>query len=181
MGKPIIFIGPSGSGKTSFAQYLIDNYNAMKIVSTTNRNKRENEIDGVHYHFKDNITIQNMINNNEFLEYSNYADNYYGITKKELENKINQADLIVNVMEIKGALKMKEYFPETVIIYCDVPIDTLMNRMYERGDSFQNIAKRVKNYTETKEYENIKYADFVLDNTGHIKDSYKKLESFLRI
>ena len=116
-----------------------------------------------------------MINNNEFLEYSIYSGKYYGTTKAEISKKISSAELVVNVMEINGALAIKKEFPETIIIYCSVPIDISMKRMKERGDSFDDIASRVKNYVETKEYENAKYADFILDNTGSIQDSYKQI------
>lgn len=74
MGVPIIFIGPSGSGKSSLAQYLIYNYEAIKLVSTTSRKPRVGEVNGVHYHFEDEDSIANLIKNNTFLEYLNILE-----------------------------------------------------------------------------------------------------------
>ena len=179
MGKLIIFIGGSGSGKSALAQYLIENNEAEKIVSTTSRNPRIGEINGKHYNFEDLDVIETMIKEDKFLEYSIYSGNYYGITKDEIEKRMSNSDLVVHVMEIKGALKVKKTFPNTILIYCDAPIDILMERMYERGDDFKSITKRVKTYVEEKEYDNIKYADFVINNTGSIEDSYKQLDTIL--
>ena len=178
-GKPIIFIGASGSGKSELAQYLVYNFEAIPIVSTTSRSPRIGEINGVHYHFKSLEEILEMIKDDKFVEYANYSGNYYGTTVEELQNKLEKAKYIVNVMEINGALAMKKKFPETIIVYIDCPIDVLMTRMHSRGDSFESITKRVKNYVEQKEYENIQYADYVVDNSKTLEETYLQIRDIL--
>lgn len=175
----VIFIGPSGSGKSSIAQHLIYNFEAVKIVSTTSREPRPGEVDGIHYHFVSKEKFEEMIANDEFVEFAKYSSNYYGTSKKEIEKKIKSDRLVVNVMEIGGALKIKEMFPETKIIFCYAEIDSLMQRMYDRGDSFENIKKRVKFLFDEEEYKNSDKADFVLNNNGELKNSFKELEEYL--
>lgn len=175
----VIFIGPSGSGKSSVAQHLTYNYGAVKIVSTTSRKPRIGEIDGIHYHFVSKDDFEAMIDNNEFVEFARYSENYYGTTKAEIERKLKSDKLIVNVMEIGGALRIKELFPETKIIFCYSEIDNLMQRMYDRGDSFENIKKRVKFFFDAEEYKNSEYADFILNNNGELKESCRALEKYL--
>lgn len=175
----IIIIGPSGSGKSSIAQHLMYNHGAMKIVSTTSRKPRAGEVDGIHYHFVSKDKFLEMIDNNEFIEFAKYSDNYYGTTKAEVEKKLKSDKLAVNAMEIGGAMKIKELFPETKIVFCHSDIDVLMQRMNDRGDSFENIKKRVKFLFDEKEYDNVTKADFILNNNGELKDSCKALEEYL--
>ncbi len=177
----VIFIGPSGSGKSSVAQHLIYNYGAVKIVSTTSRDPRQGEVDGIHYHFVGKEKFLEMIDVDEFVEFAKYSDNYYGTTKAEIEKKLKSDKLVVNVMEIGGAMKIKELFPETKIIFCYSEIDNLMQRMYDRGDSFDNIKKRVKFLFDTEEYKNSDKADFVLNNNGSLKESCQALEEYLKL
>ena len=177
----IIFIGPSGSGKSSIAQHLIYNHGAVKIVSTTSRKPRVGEVDGIHYHFVSKDKFEEMVKNDEFVEFAKYSENFYGTTKKEIEKKIKSTQLIVNVMEIGGALKIKKMFPETKIIFCYSEIDNLMQRMHDRGDSFEDIKKRVKFYFNEEEYNNSDKADFILDNNWDLKNSFKLLEDYLQL
>ena len=175
----IIIIGPSGSGKSSIAQHLMYNHGAMKIVSTTSREPRAGEVDGIHYHFVSKDKFVEMIDNDEFVEFAKYSDNYYGTTKAEIEKKLKSDKLAVNAMEIGGAMKIKELFPETKIVFCHSDIDVLMQRMNDRGDSFENIKKRVKFLCDEKEYDNASKADFILNNNGELKDSCRALEEYL--
>lgn len=175
----VIIIGPSGSGKSSVAQHLIYNHGAVKIVSTTSREPRQGEVDSIHYHFVSKEDFVNMIDADAFVEFAKYSENYYGTTKAEIEKKLKSDKLVVNVMEIGGAMKIKELFPETKIIFCYSDIDNLMQRMYDRGDSFESIKKRVKFLFDEKEYENADKADFILNNNGSLKESCQILEEYL--
>lgn len=177
----VIFIGPSGSGKSSIAQHLMYNHGAVKVVTTTSREPRVGEVDGVHYNFVSKEKFLKMIENDEFVEFAKYSESLYGTTKKEVEKKIQSDRLIIMVMEVNGALKIKNMFPEAKIIFCYSEIDNLMQRMYDRGDSFENIKKRVKFFFDNKEYEDSNKADFILDNNGDLKDSFQKIEKYLNL
>lgn len=177
--RPIILIGASGSGKTELSQYLIYKHLMNPITSTTSREPRKGELNGIHYHFKNRETFEKMIENNEFIEFAEYSGNYYGTSKQEIEQKMKDNKCVVNVMEIVGAKAMKKIFPNTIIIYIDCPIDVMMQRMFDRGDDFSSIKKRVKNYVETREFENNKFADFIIDNSQSLEYSYAQLDEII--
>ena len=167
----IILVGPSGGGKSCMSQYLVATYEAESIVSDTSRIPRVGEIPDVDYYFRTQEEMLQMIENQEFVEYSMYASAIYGTSKKELESKMDAA-LSVNVMEITGARKIKEMYPDTVLIFCKCPVASLMYRMRDRGDSFDNIVKRVSQLVDNDEFANEKYCDYVIDNSGTLEDAY---------
>ena len=74
--KPIIISGPSGSGKDTLVKAIIDRYSQFHdAIGYTTRAKRENEIDGVDMHFVSKEVFEEMINDDEFIEYSEYVGN----------------------------------------------------------------------------------------------------------
>lgn len=176
----IIFIGGSGSGKTELQKYMINHYSAIPLISCTNRFPRKNEINEIDYYFKTTFDIKNMINNNEFIEYTKYNKNYYGTTYNEINCKINKSKYVVNVMEINGALKIKELYPnQCYLIYCYCPLDILLERMENRGDSQEKILDRKEIFLSQKEDENKQFADYIIDNSQLLKQSLIQLDFIL--
>ena len=73
-GKLLIISGFSGVGKGTVVKYILDNYSDYKIsISATTRSPREGEVDGTHYHFLTTEKFEDMIKNNQLLEYANYV------------------------------------------------------------------------------------------------------------
>lgn len=103
----ICLIGKSASGKSAIAKYFAEN------IAFTTREPRVGEIDGKDYFFKDKDFIKEEIRKYEanesdyILEWGEYDGHYYGTLKSEFDNKMSQSDIVVNVMEIEGALTMK--------------------------------------------------------------------------
>ena len=96
-GKLLIISGFSGVGKGTVVKYILDNYSDYKIsISATTRSPREGEVDGTHYHFLTTEKFEDMIKNNQLLEYANYVGNYYGTPRDFVEK--NKFFILWNIL-----------------------------------------------------------------------------------
>lgn len=150
----IVLTGKSGSGKSTIEKELIKN-GYEKIVSYTTRNKRDNEIDGVDYHF---ITVENFMKLEKqgvFAEYTCYGDNYYSVAKKDC----NEGKVLV--VEKDGLIQLKKNKVEMVSFYIDVDVETRYQRMIK--DKREKILCRIEK--DGVVFEGIeKKVDYVIKN-----------------
>ena len=94
----VILSSPSGVGKTTITKKLQQKYHNLKLsISHTTRQPRSNEIDGVDYNFISKNDFEKLISNNEFYEYAKIFDNYYGTTKKNVDEAIKKNDVIFDI------------------------------------------------------------------------------------
>lgn len=162
----IIINGPSGSGKTTLGDYFKE-LGLKEIVSTTTRAPRDGEIDGESYHF---------VSEKEFLEAdrieeSFYSGNYYGVTKAEVAQKVKDGHSAFASLDINGVKSFKEIFgKEVIVIYIQVSRTTLKKRMSKRGDTVDNIRKRLDFHKTTREDLNDQYADYIIYNHDSIRN-----------
>ena len=146
-GNLLIISGPSGSGKGYIASKLIENYDNFSLsISATTRNIRPGEVDGVHYFYKTREEFEEMIKNNELLEYAEFVGNYYGTPKQFVLDKIKEGQNVLLEIEMQGALKVKEIFPDAVLIFIAVPsLEELKYRLTTRNrESDEEIKNRIK-------------------------------------
>lgn len=134
----LILVGPSASGKTEIANILISNYKMKKVVTYTTRPIRINEIAGVSYNF---VTLDEFLNlkaHDEFVETTFYNNNYYGTRKKDIST-----DKTV-VLDLNGLKAFQEQMPEAIFsFYLDTAEETRILRMANRGDTREQIEKRI--------------------------------------
>ena len=122
MGKCGILAGASGVGKTAVAELLLRTTPCVKQITCTTRLPRPGEINGVHYHFLTEEAFQKAVENGEFIETFRYAGNNYGTRYADLSSLMAEDKDVIIVMEINGAMKIKESFPDcTKIIYLERP------------------------------------------------------------
>lgn len=153
----IILIGPSASGKTEIAKKLISTFGYKKFVTTTTRNKRVGEIDGVDYYFISVDEFKENLTNNKFIETTIYNNNYYGSFKSEMaDNKV----LIVEPNGLKAFQSLND--PHIISFFIDSSEDDRYERMIKRGDEINDIKRRLHNDRKLF-YENIK-TDFRIIN-----------------
>lgn len=133
-GLLIVVSGPSGAGKDTICQKLIkENSNIWMSVSMTTRKPRPLEKDGVDYFFVSSEEFENKINDNTFLEYASYNDNYYGTPKDKVEEKLNEGKDVILVIDINGAINIKKIIPSALFIFIMPPdMETLKNRLIGR-------------------------------------------------
>ena len=136
----LVLIGPSASGKTEVAKKLIMQYGMKKLITYTTRIPRPGEKDGVDYHFVSPEQFNAMKKAGEFIETTYYNHNYYGSRIKDVN--INK----VVVLDPNGLnLFNKTFGLKIVSIFLETPEDIRIKRMRRRGDSEEEIKRRIKN------------------------------------
>lgn len=183
-GKKIVnFIGPSGAGKTSLGKELLK-LGYPELVSHTSRKIRlhDGEVDGVSYHFTTEDKMIEMEQQNDFIEYAMYSGNHYGLSKTEVENKMNMKDVVFVITNKEGNLHLKNYFGENVVqtIFVYVEPEVLKERLSLRGDSEEAIKERIENIKKTNEMDNYKISDFIIYNKDY-QEAKNKLFSIVKL
>ncbi len=145
--RMIILSAPSGAGKTSLARALVDAepYADLSISHTT-RDRRPGEADGVHYHFVDHATFEEMIERDLFLEYARVFDNLYGTSREAVDPIIEAGTNIILDIDWQGARKVRARMPECVSVFILPPSrQALAQRLSDRGrDSADVIERRMR-------------------------------------
>ena len=107
-GAMIVFSSPSGAGKTTLVKLISRNRNYITSVSHTTRSPRKNEDNGIDYFFVSIKQFERLINDNEFLEYAKVFGNYYGTSKKNIINKLEDGKNIVFDIDWQGTEQIIE-------------------------------------------------------------------------
>lgn len=179
-GLLIVVSGPSGAGKDTICQKLIkENSNIWMSVSMTTRKPRPLEKDGIDYFFVSSEEFENKINDNTFLEYASYNDNYYGTPKDKVEEKLNEGKDVILVIDINGAVNIKKIIPSALFIFIMPPdMETLKNRLIGRKtESKDKIVKRF--ITAYNEVNNYKKYNYVVVN-DKVEDAVNKVKSIIQ-
>lgn len=122
-GILIVVSGFSGAGKGTLMKELMKRYEETYAlsVSATTRNPREGEVDGREYFFKTTEEFEKMIAKEELIEYARYVENYYGTPRTYVEQQLEAGKDVILEIEIQGALKVKERFPDTLLLFVTPP------------------------------------------------------------
>src|SRR5476649_1836327 len=146
-GLLIIISGPSGAGKGTICKSFMDRNKDVSVsVSATTRAPRKGEVEGVNYHFMSKEKFEEKIKSNDFLEYANVYDNYYGTPKSNVEEILESGRNVILEIDIQGALKVKENTEEGVFIFILPPsMQELKDRIIKRGsETKESLMKRFK-------------------------------------
>lgn len=147
--KLIVISGSSGVGKGTVIKGLLErNTNFSLSISYTTREKREGEVEGVNYFYISKEEFRKSIENNEFLEYAEFSENYYGTKRSFVEKTLNSNKNLILEIETQGALQIKEKMPEAVLIFIEPP-------------SYQDLEFRLRNRNTESEEAIAKRLDFV--------------------
>jgi guanylate kinase len=146
-GKLFVFSAPSGTGKTTIIKDVLEKHPQLSFsISATTRNKRSFEIDGVDYFFLNVDEFKKKVENEEFLEWGKFFGYYYGTLKNLVFEKINVGNSIVLEVDVKGALNIKQVYPDSVLIFISPPsIEELKKRLLNRKtESEEDFKKRIE-------------------------------------
>lgn len=179
-GLLIVVSGPSGTGKGTIIKALRKtNSNISVLPSVTTRNPRKGEKEGYSYYFTTREEFKKMIKENEFVEWVEYCDNYYGTPRKQLEDSLKSGTDTILEKEVEGAIKIKEQYPGCVSVFLLPPsFKELERRIEHRGTEDASIIdKRLKKALQEMSYIN-KY-DYVIINDC-IKSSVKAINCIIQ-
>ncbi len=143
--------GFSGSGKGTIMKALLERYDNYALsVSATTRSPREGELDGREYFFKTEEEFQRMIAANQFIEYAQYVDHYYGTPREYVERCLEEGRNVILEIEVQGARKVKEIIPEAILVFVTPPnAKELRARLIGRGtESMEVIESRLSRANE---------------------------------
>lgn len=146
-GRIVVITGPSGVGKGTLLQAIFQEYPALHFsVSATTRSPRPNETEGTHYYFLSQEEFQEKINQSEFLEWAEFAGNYYGTPKAPILEKVSAGLTVILEIELEGARQVRKTAPEALQFFILPPsMEELENRIRSRGqDQLEAIAKRLE-------------------------------------
>ena len=142
-GKPIVITGPSGVGKGTIVRSLLQRHPELCLsISTTTRNPRPGEVEGIDYYFTSQDAFEEAIARSEFLEWTQYAGNYYGTPKTKVKELLEQGKLVLLEIELLGARAIAETFPDARRIFILPPsLAQLEARLRKRGKDTETAIK----------------------------------------
>ena len=179
-GQLIVVSAPSGAGKDTIVKELVKrNKNFWISVSATSRKPRKGEKEGVDYYYMSKEEFEKNIEEGFFLEYTKYADNYYGTPKKYIKDHLDQGKDVILIIEIEGAANVKEMLPESLLIFIMPPsIKELVRRLKKRGTEDND--KLLKRFHKTyKEINEVTKYNYVVVN-DKIEDAVDKIEAIIK-
>ena len=161
-GILVVASGFSGAGKGTIMKRLMSEYgeNYALSISATTRAPRPGEEHGKDYFFLTTEEFEAMIARGELVEYAKYVNNYYGTPRAYVEEQLEAGKNVILEIEIQGALKIKEKFPETVLMFITAPsAEELKERLIGRGTETQEVidARMSRAYEESLGVESYDY------------------------
>lgn len=180
-GSLIVVSGPSGAGKDTICNKVVEEMDNIWIsVSMTSRSPRNGEIEGKDYFFITKEEFEKRIEENTFLEFAVVHNNcYYGTPKDKIEEYINNGIDVILVIDIQGALKIKEIVPTALFIFIMPPdMKTLKKRLIGRKtENKEKILERFQ--TAYNEINNFKKYNYVVVN-DEIDKAVDKVKSIIK-
>ena len=174
-GKLFIISGPSGTGKGTICKALKEETDIDISVSMTTRQPRTGETDGVSYYFVDKEKFRETIENDGLLEYAEVYGNYYGTPKAKVVEKLESGRDVILEIDIQGALKVKENYPEGVFIFILPPsMEELRKRITGRGTETEEcinmrLSQTLKEISYIDKYDYCVINDEVKAATGRVR------------
>ncbi|MBE5978430.1 guanylate kinase [Lacrimispora xylanisolvens] len=164
-GMLVVVSGFSGAGKGTLMKELLNRYeNYALSISATTRAPRTGEVDGKEYFFVTEEHFNDMIEKEELIEYAQYVNHSYGTPKEYVLNQMKMGKDVILEIEIQGALKVKERFPEAILLFVMPPnAQELKRRLIGRGtESMEVINARLRRASE--EAQGMEAYDYILIN-----------------
>ncbi len=156
----LLLIGTSGSGKTTLGSYL-EELGVKQLISHTTRPRRKGEIPNQTYYYVTKEEFDKI----DKLEQTYYAGNYYCLSRQEVER--HNENLVYCIVDSEGVRQIRDAYGEenVAVIYLDVSDKQMQERMKLRGDSDEDINKRIEHCHQTKEkLTGIEVCDYAIPN-----------------
>ena len=163
-GTLYIVTAPSGCGKGTILAHSIEKHGFNFSVSATTRKPRDGEKDGVNYFFKTREEFDQMISENDFLEYAEFCGNCYGTPRAYVEGLLEEGKDVILEIEVQGAMNVIKMIPEAVSIFILPPsVNELRRRLLKRAtEDIEVVEQRVLQAKNEIPY--AKFFDYVIVN-----------------
>lgn len=178
-GKLLVLSGPSGVGKGTIVNELMKRRDDLCFsVSATTRDPRPGEVDGVSYFFVSKERFEEMIANEELLEYAQFVSNSYGTPRAYVESKLEQGMNVILDIEIQGARNVCRMIPDAVSVYIIPPCyEELEKRLRGRGtETEEQIQGRL--HTAIHEAEAADFYRYIIVN-NQLEDAVNELDAII--
>lgn len=143
MSKIIVLVGASGSGKSTIGKEL-EKHGVKNLLSFTTREPREGEVDLIDYRFIDDFELGHQILLDNVIEMTEYNGYNYGLLRKDVFPIMESGRTSYFICDKNGAEQISKMYPEQCsIFYLQVDMETMMDRMLKRGDSVEDVMKRI--------------------------------------
>ena len=164
-GVLVVVSGFSGSGKGTIMKRLLEKYDNYGLsISATTRQPREGETHGKEYFFQTTEEFEEMIKQGQLIEYAQYVGNYYGTPKAYVEEQRNRGKDVILEIEIQGAMKIKEQYPDTVLLFVTPPsAEELKRRLVGRGTETEDVIES-RLVRAVQESEGMELYDYLIVN-----------------
>lgn len=142
-GILVVISGFSGVGKGTLMKRLTEQYGHYALsISATTRAPRDGEEDGREYFFKTKEEFEQMIAEDELVEYACYCGNYYGTPREYVDDQMEQGRDVILEIELQGARKVREKYPDALLLFVMPPdADTLVQRLRGRGTETEEVIR----------------------------------------
>tara|TARA_Y100001968_G_C19306650_1_gene691982 strand:+ start:193 stop:747 length:555 start_codon:yes stop_codon:yes gene_type:complete len=144
LSRLIVITGPSGVGKGSLVEKLLQrNKHLWLSISATTRKPRDGEKDGLHYFFLEKEQFEKSIKNGGFLEWAEFAGNFYGTPKNQVQIQLDKNKIVLLEIELEGARQVRKTFPDGFQIFLAPPsFKELEKRIRGRGTDDEEAIQR---------------------------------------
>ena len=178
-GLLIVLSGPSGSGKNTVCDMAKEVMpNIWESVSMTSRKPRKGEVDGKDYYFVSEEEFEKNIEDGKMLEHAKFAGNYYGTPRESVQKQLDAGRDVLLVIEIQGALQIKEKIPQALFVFLLPPsMKELKRRLRMRKtETEEKLMERFE--TAYKEINELPQYNYVIVN-DKADEAARKLEAII--
>ncbi|MCU9612163.1 guanylate kinase [Caldibacillus lycopersici] len=179
-GLLIVLSGPSGVGKGTVRKEIFSQTDVSfeYSISATSRKMREGEVNGVDYFFKTREDFENMIKNEELLEYTEYVGNYYGTPVDYVKQTLEEGKDVFLEIEVEGAKQVRKKFPEGLFIFLIPPsLTELENRIKTRGTETDELIRN-RMAVAKDELKMMSLYDYVVEN-DKVENAVNKIKAIV--
>lgn len=180
-GRIFVLSGPSGSGKTTLHERLLNDktIKLKRSISYTTRVKRQGEHEGKDYFFVSRREFLQKLKREEFLEHQKVFDSLYGTPHSFVQNSLRRGRDILLCIDVKGALVVKKYYPEAVMIFIAPPSIKELSKRLDKRSTESRSSKQLRLKIARKELAYKKYYDYVVVN-DRISSALRKIKQIIR-
>lgn len=183
-GRAIVFSAPSGAGKTTLIHRAMEELEGLQFsISATTRPRRKGEEDGVDYDYLTHAEFEAGLDAGDFIEHENVHGQFYGTRYKRVQPLLDAGVDVVFDLDVLGALRLKEFFPDSFLLYIDVlSTDVLRERLLARGrEDAAEIERRLERYvlerSKAEQFDKIIVNDDLERATQDVIEAIKEFRS----